>query len=178
MKVRVIDEFQGICKVGGACMIFAGTMTIGYLLLGFTILSSLLPSSPEAGLTAVKSQGPLFGIFWGLLASSDFLFVPAYLALYIVLRKLDYAWSLIAGILGILGIAINVSADAVPHLAILALSNGYSLTSTDAQRTALSAAAESLRLMGNGGGLVASAPLSIAILISAPLCSKVSSAGS
>ena len=112
------------------------------------LIPSLAPSSVESGLTALQTQGSLFGLMWGLYLVSDLLYVIAFPALYIALRQLGRSIVVIALIFNALFVAIDVGIDIPLSLSLVRLSASYSAAQGAAQQAYVGAAALAMDVGG------------------------------
>jgi Na+/melibiose symporter-like transporter len=101
------------------------------------------PGSVEDWFTLFQGN-PWIGLldFWGLEVPMYVMFAVAFLALYVVLRKVDAGWMAIALAFALLGIGIFLATN--NPFSMLSLSKQYAATTTDAQRSALLAAGHTL----------------------------------
>jgi hypothetical protein len=77
-----------------------------------------------------------------LLVADNVLLVPIFLALYVLLRRASESVTVVATTLGLLGVAFFIASN--PAFEMLSLSNQYAAATTEAQRTTLLAAGETM----------------------------------
>jgi hypothetical protein len=85
--VKLTCKKSASSKPSGASIIIAGVLVALILPLIPLIMPSLVPSSPQAGLEALKSQELVYGITWALYLVSDILYLVAFFELYYALRQ-------------------------------------------------------------------------------------------
>jgi hypothetical protein len=136
----VDPAYKNLYRIGGAASLIAAA-----LVLGETIVLALYPqpdSAPEW--FHLVQHNPLIGWLdlWGLEIPLYLAFLPVFLALYIVLRKVDPGLMLVALAVGLLGIGVFLAVN--NPAAMLALGRQFAAAGTDAERSAFLAAGQSL----------------------------------
>jgi hypothetical protein len=141
-------KWKGIYILGGIAAL--GAVLTGVVEIGITFLpGGNAPQETVLDWFSLFQENPFMGLRnLGLLnIFLNTLSIPAYLALYGAHRKTsEHPFAALAALVSFLGIGVFFATNrAFP---MLALSNQYALAATDAQRTTLEAAAQSLLAVG------------------------------
>ena len=136
----VESRWAGLCRLGGVT-----ALVIAVLLLGEILVYSVLPRP-----STVVEHFALFRTNWlvGLLTLdllgmiAYLLFVPTILALYMTLRQTSEAVALVATVLFFVGIAAFFASNTA--FPLLSLSRQYAAAASDAERSILAAAGQSM----------------------------------
>lgn len=107
----------------------------------------LLQSSPLTGLFYLGLSDVFIMLFW----------VPMVLALYILINKYHKTWMTIAGLFVIVGVAVYIATNT--SFSMLSLSHRYQAAASEAEKTAVLAAGQSLIALTEGTGRYAGMPL-------------------
>lgn len=132
--------YKTLYQLGGVAAILVAVLTLAEVV-GFIFY-------PQPG--TVKDWFMLFqsnriiGLlaFWGLEVPMYVMFIPVFLALYVVLRKANQSWMAIALTFALLGIGIFFATN--NPFTMLFLSNQYAAAVTDAERSTLLAAGQAV----------------------------------
>ncbi len=138
---KTVDlAYQRLYRLGGAAAGIVVALTLGEII-AFVFFPQ--PSTVE-GWFLLFQRSKLVGLldFWGLEVPMYVLFIPVFLALYVILREADPGWTAIATIFVLLGAGIFLATN--NPFTMLSLSNRYAAATTEAQRSALLAAGEAL----------------------------------
>jgi hypothetical protein len=165
---QVVDsKWKSLYKAGGA-----GALIVGTLLLIETIayIATSAPSLADAaGWFSLFHNNRFVGLVdFGILELYALvLFVPMFLALYVVLRRASESYMAIAAILAFTGIAVNFATSKL--FSLLTLSDLYAATTTAAMKSQFLAAGQATLAVGALGGIGGSVeggiPLAVAGLI-------------
>lgn len=145
-------SWKSLSTIGGIAVLISILLAPAEIVIGF------LPGVQDtlARTVTVADWFSLFQNHWflglrslGLLnIAGAFLFIPAILAIYSVLRRDNEAYAVLGGILFFIGIAVYLAGSrAFP---MLLLSREYAAAATDAQRTLLAAAGQAMLAEGEG----------------------------
>jgi Domain of unknown function (DUF4386) len=138
--ILVDPSWKGVYMVGGACMIAYGLIYIIASLLNFTI--AVPPGDTTAFINSLAGHPTLARIVYGLFSLSDFLLLPAVLALYLALKHINKNAMLIAAGLLFLFIAFDLGVTEFNSLTLITLAQHQAMATSDAQRAAYTAAAD------------------------------------
>lgn len=165
---QVVDsKWKSLYKAGGA-----GALIVGTLLLIETIayIATSAPSLADAaGWFSLFHNNRFVGLVdFGILELYALvLFVPMFLALYVVLRRASESYMAIAAILAFTGIAVNFATSKL--FSLLTLSDLYAAATTAAIKSQFLAAGQATLAVGALGGIGGSVeggiPLAVAGLI-------------
>jgi len=97
------------------------------------IIPSLAPSSTQAGLVALESQGATYAATWILYLVSDVLYLVAFFGLYYALRQFGVGLAKAAVALNTAFVALDVGLDIPLRLWLIGLSNSYAASASNAQ---------------------------------------------
>ncbi len=139
-KADTLSEYQTLYRIGGAA-----SWIVVFLVLGMVVGQSLFPQPATVRAWFQLFEQNLFiGLldFWGLEMIMYILFVPVFLALYILLKELDHGVAAIAAILTFLGVGIFLSTN--NPFTMLSLSRQYASAAFSAQRAVLLAAGQAV----------------------------------
>ena len=139
-RVRADQSWKGVFRVGGICL-----LVIGVVYLIGAVLSIILgppPSSGELYLKSLAGHTMLAQVNFGLFALTDFLLVPAALALYLALKHLAKNPMLIAAGLLALFLVLDLAITELNSLTLVSLTQHYAAATSAAQRSAYVAAAD------------------------------------
>jgi hypothetical protein len=131
---------KSLYKLGGAAALIVVVLTVG------EIIGHIL--YPQPGTVSdwftLFQRNRIIGLldFWGLEVPMYAMFVPVFLALYVVLRKANPGLVAIALAFALLGSGVFFATN--NPFTMLSLSNQYAAATTDAQRSALLAAGEAV----------------------------------
>jgi hypothetical protein len=134
------SDYRNLYKLGGAAALIAAVLTLCE-----AVVLALHPQpGPVREWFQLLQSNPIIGWLdlWGLEVPLYVMFIPMFLALYIVLRKTDPGFMLIALAAGLLGIGIFFATN--NPLAIFSLSRQYAAAATDAERSVFLAAGQAL----------------------------------
>jgi hypothetical protein len=157
--------YRGLCKLGGvAALIVAFLTVLEVIAFGFYPQPTTV-----AGWFGLFQASPIIGLldFWGLEAPMYAMFAIVFLALYVVLRRVNASAIPIALTLALLGIAIFFATN--NPFSMLTLSRQFAAGTTDPQKSMLLAAGEAVLANTNqravGGFNIALFLISVAGLI-------------
>jgi len=134
------SAWKSLYKVGGVAALIVVVLTLSEIV-GFTFYPQ---PDTVAGWFALFQSNGIIGLldFWGSEAPMYALFIIVFLALYVVLRKVNEGWMAIAVTLALMGSGIFLATN--NPFSMLSLSNQYAAATTDAQRSMFLAAGQAL----------------------------------
>jgi hypothetical protein len=136
--MKVTRQWKGLCKTGGICLFIDAAISIALIPMQ---LSFGQPRSASDILVLIATQNFLFRSTAGLEAIAPVFFVPAILALYVSLRKLRRAYTVVAT--GLFGLAVVLAMVAsVLFYSLSSMGNEYLTAIGEAQRAAYLATGE------------------------------------
>jgi hypothetical protein len=140
------QNHRAIFRIGG----FASIAMLVIIALQIGIYVAWPPPESTEGFIALLNQNSLLGLL-----SLDFLYlinnailVLIYLPIYLVLRERESSWTLIALILGLVGIAAYFASNT--SFEMLAVSRQFAAAGSEAEKTALLGAAEAFLAIYKG----------------------------
>ena len=161
------SKWEGLYKAGGT-----GALIVGTLLL-IEMIAYLVTSAPEltdaAGWFNLFQNNRFIGLIdFGILELYGMvLFVPMFLALYVVLRRASESYMAIAAILAFAGIAVNFATSKL--FSLLTLSDLYAAATAEVMKSQFLAAGRATlavsALGGIGGSVEGGIPLAVSGLI-------------
>ncbi|HEY3310980.1 MAG TPA: DUF4386 family protein [Anaerolineales bacterium] len=160
-------KWKSLYKAGGAGALLIGTFLLVEMV---AYIATAAPSLADAaGWFSLFHANRFIGLIdFGILELYALvLFVPLYLALYLVLRRASESYMAIAATLAFIGIAVNFATNKL--FSLLTLSDLYAASTTAAMRSQFLAAGQATLALGALGGIGGSVeggiPLAIAGLI-------------
>ncbi|NIQ78462.1 MAG: DUF4386 family protein [Anaerolineae bacterium] len=132
--------YRSLHRLGGVAALIVAFLTVAEIM-----AFALFPQpSTISGWFILFQANPIIGLldFWGLEVPMYAMFAMVFLALYVVLRKVNESGMAIAFTLALLGIAIFFATN--NPFSMLSLSRRFAEATTDANRSALLAAGEAL----------------------------------
>ncbi len=146
------DRWNGVYLIGGIAAIFVALASIVDIAIGIALggdLSKLPGTAIER--FAEFQQSPWLGLYHLdlLNATTAFIIVAAFLALYAAHRRVEKGLATLAMVIELIGTAVFVANNAA--LPMLSLSAKYAAAPTEAQRAIIAAAGESLLSRGEHG---------------------------
>ncbi len=130
------SAYQNLYKIGGVAALIAAV-----LILGDVVVLAIYPQPRKISdwfmLFQSNSNVGLLDL-WGLEVSMYLMFMMMFLALYMVLRKINQSLMVIALTFALLGIGVFLATN--NPFSMLSLSNQYATATTDAERSTLLAA--------------------------------------
>lgn len=139
-RMQADPTWKGVYRVGGICLLLIGvSYLIGAVL---SIIIGPAPSGSELYLKSLAGHVMLAQVNFGLFALTDFLFLPAVLALYLVFKHLAKNPMLIAAVLLALFLVLDLAITEVNSLTLVSLTQHYTAATSDAQRAVYVAAAD------------------------------------
>lgn len=139
-RIHVDPTWKGVYRAGGVCLLLIGVIyLIGAVL---SIIIGPAPSGGELYLKSLAGHATLAQVNFGLFALTDFLLLPAVLALYLALKHLAKNTMLIATGLLALFLVLDLAITELNSLTLVSLTQHYMAATSDAQRTAYVAAAD------------------------------------
>lgn len=165
---QIVDaKWKSLYKAGGA-----GSLIVGTLLL-IEMIAYITTSAPSladtAGWFSLFHNNRFIGLLdFGILELYALvLFVPMFLALYVVLRRASESYMAIAAILAFVGIAVNFATSKL--FSLLTLSDLYAAATNVAMKSQFLATGQAIlavgALGGIGGSVEGGVPLAVAGLI-------------
>ena len=161
------SKWKSLYKAGGA-----GALIVAILLL-IEMIAYLATSAPDlsdvAGWFNLFHNNRFIGLIdFGILELYGMvLFVPMFLALYVVLRRANESYMIIAAILAFVGIAVNFATSKL--FSLLTLSDLYAAATTEVMKSQFLAAGRATlavsALGGIGGSVEGGIPLAVSGLI-------------
>ena len=147
-KVSVGPEWRGLVRLGAAAAVFVVVMIP--LQAAIFILSP--PPSTVEDFFALFQENPVLGLLdLDLLLTLDYLvMIPFYMALYVVVRRVEPAWGLLALVIGLFSLVLFVvSREAT--FSMWMLSGQYAEAASPTEKAALLATGTTLLTQYNGG---------------------------
>jgi hypothetical protein len=134
------SAYKSLYKLGGAAALIVVVLILGEVI-GHVFYPQ--PSTVSDWFTLFQSNR-IIGLldFWGLEVPMYAMYVMVFLALYVVLRKVNKGHMVIAMTFALLGIGIFFATN--NPFSMLSLSNQYAAATTDAQRSTLLAAGQAV----------------------------------
>jgi hypothetical protein len=165
------SKWKSLTKAGGT-----GALIVGTLLLIETIayIATSAPSLADAtGWFSLFHNNRFIGLIdFGILELYALvLFVPIFLALYVVLRQASESYMAIAATLAMVGIAVNFATSKL--FSLLTLSDLYAAATTAAMKSHFLAAGQATLALGALGGIGGSVEGGIPLAVSGLLISVV-----
>jgi hypothetical protein len=142
------SNWSSLYKVSGVCALIAGVLFLSDLVVLLSV--GAMPSSAQAWLTLFQENkvvGLLQLFFSDLIGLA--LTVPMIFAFYVILRQINETYSVLATVLGFIGIALVFATNS--NYSLLYLSDQYGSATTEIQRSQLVAAAEAVLATGMSG---------------------------
>lgn len=139
-RIHADQTWKGVYRTGGICLLL-----IGVIYLIGAVLSIIIGPAPRGGELYLKSlagHAVLAQVNFGLFAFTDFLLLPAVLALYLALKHLAKNPMLIAAGLLVLFLVLDLAITELNSLTLVSLTQHYTAATSDAQRAAYVAAAD------------------------------------
>jgi hypothetical protein len=115
-------------------MIIAGILVAATLPLIPMIIPSLAPSSAQAGLVSLESQGLVYAVTWVLYLVSDIFYLVAFFGLYYALKQSGLTSAKVFVVLNTVFVVIDVGVDIPLRLWLLLLSSSYASATSNAQQ--------------------------------------------
>jgi hypothetical protein len=134
------SAYKSLCKLGGAAALIVVVLTLGEVI-GFTFYPQ--PGTVSGWFTLFQSNR-IIGllVFWGLEVPMYLMFALVFLALYLVLRRVNEGRMAIAMAFALLGIGIFLATN--NPFSMLSLGDHYAAATTDAQRSTFLAAGQAV----------------------------------
>ena len=134
------SAYKSLYKLGGAAALIVVALTLGETI-GYIFYPQ--PTTVSDWFTLFQ-RNRIIGLFsfWGLEVPMYAMFAPVFLALYVALRKANPSLVAIALTFALLGIGVFFATN--NPFSMLSLSNRYAAATTDAQRSVLLAAGETV----------------------------------
>lgn len=134
------SPWKNLYKIGGSAAIISALL----LLIEIMVFTIWPQPTTVIGYFTLLQTDKLMGLidFYLLEVVAYFLFIPLFLALYTALRQLDESYMIIAIFLAMMGIAIFLATN--NPFSMLSLSNQYLAATTEAQKSMLLAAGQSI----------------------------------
>jgi hypothetical protein len=139
LQLQADPTWNGVYRVGGICALITGPLWI--IAAGLSILIGPAPSASEAYLQAVGGHIILSQMNFGIFILTDFLLLPVVLALYLALKQQAKNAMLIAAALLLLYLVVDLAVTEMNSIVLITLTQQYAAATSDAQRSALAAAA-------------------------------------
>jgi len=137
--VLVDPTWKDVYLIAGLCLIGIALLAIGSAVLN--IIVGAMPSDSITFFNSLAGNPTLSYGTYGLLFISDFLWLPATLALYLSLKHINKNWMLIWAAICFMYILISM-ANMFNGLTLVSLAQHYTAATTDALRTGYAAAAD------------------------------------
>jgi Domain of unknown function (DUF4386) len=161
------DPWKPLYRVGGA----AALLVVVLYVIQIIVLVVSPPPGTVVGYFTLFHKNAFLGLLdLDLLSIADYaLFVPMFLALYVVLRRVSPSFMAIATALGLVGIATYFASNTAFEM--LSLSSQYAAATTDAQRSLFVAGGATMLAIYQGTAfdvsyaLLAVAPLIISVVM-------------
>lgn len=134
------STYHSLYKLGGVAALMAALFTLSEVII---LAIYPLPATVSGWFTLLQSNR-FIGLLdlWGLEVPMYLMFILLFLALYVVLRRANQGLMAIALVLALLGIGIFLATN--NPATMLSLSNQYAAATTDAERSTLLAAGQTV----------------------------------
>jgi hypothetical protein len=165
------SKWKSLYKAGGASALIVGTLLLIEMI---AYIATSAPSLADAaGWFNLFHNNRFVGLIdFGILELyAMVLFVPMFLALYIVLRRANESYMAIAGILAFVGIAVNFATSKL--FSLLTLSDLYAAAATEAVKSQFLAAGQATLAVGALGGMGGSVEGGIPLAVSGLIISVI-----
>jgi hypothetical protein len=126
-------------RVGGVSALALGISYI--IMIALYVPAGTPPSSAEARLSYLAVNPTAWWAILGLSVLTDFLFIPFALSLYVALKRLNRGAMLVATACMGLFVVLDLAITWPNYASLIVLSGNYAAATTDAQRSAIVAAA-------------------------------------
>jgi hypothetical protein len=136
---HVDPSWKGVYRVGGVCLLLAGLIYLTGVTLGRFIGPA--PADSQQYLQSLANHASLAQVSYGLYSLTDFLFVPAVLALYLALKHIAQAPMLLATGLMAVFVIVDLAITEANSLTIVTLMQHAATATSETQRAAYMAAA-------------------------------------
>jgi len=136
---HVDPSWRGMYRVGGVCLLLAGLIYLTEVTLGIFIGSA--PADSVQYLQSLAAHPSLARVSYGLYSLTDFLFMPAVLALYLALGRIAKNTMLLATGLMAVFVIVDLTITEANSLAIVTLTQHAATATSETQRAAYMAAA-------------------------------------
>jgi hypothetical protein len=136
---HVDPSWKGVYRVGGICLLLAGLIYLTEVILG--ILLGPAPADSQQYLQSLANHPSLAQVSYGLFSLTDFLLVPAVLALYLALKRIGKNPMLVATGLMAVFIVVDVAITDASSLTIVTLTQHAAAATSVTERAAYLAAA-------------------------------------
>ena len=139
-KLQPDPSWKGVYRLGGICALITGPLWVCAGVL--SILIGPAPSASEAYLQAVAGHRIASEINFGIFILTDLLLLPVALALYLSLKHIAKNAMLIAAVLLVMYLFIDLAVTEMNSMVLVTLTQQYAAPTSEAQRSALVAAAD------------------------------------
>jgi hypothetical protein len=137
--IQAAPAWKGLYRTGGVCLFL-----IGVIYIVCSVISVVQGSPPvtdsEPYLKSLAAHSMSARITFGLFALTDFLLLPAVLALYLALKQIARNAMLVAVALMILFIVLDLAITETNSLTLVTLTRHYAVSTTGMERSAYTAA--------------------------------------
>lgn len=165
------SKWKSLYKAGGASALMIGTLLL------IEMIAFITTSAPDmadaAGWFGLFHNNRFIGLIdFGILELYGLvLFVPMFLALYVLLRRASESYMAIAAILAFVGIAVNFATSKL--FSLLTLSDLYAAATTEAMKSQFLAAGQATLALGALGGIGGSVEGGIPLAVSGLIISVI-----
>lgn len=162
---------KSLIKAGGICALIVGTLLLGEMT---AYIGTSAPSMADAAgwFNFIHAHRFIGLIDFGILELYALvLFIPIYLALYMILKRANESYMAIAAILAFTGIAVNFATSKL--FSLLTLSDLFAAASTAAAKSQFLAAGQATLALGALGGIGGSVEGGIPLAVSGLIISII-----
>jgi hypothetical protein len=136
----VDPRWRGLIRLSGILFIISGVGGIIVSRLSGMLYASGTPTTAEGYLQLFSQHQLLAAADWGLWCGG-FVLIPASIAMYLVLRRINNSLALVGSILSVMYVIFDICVTELNSLTLVSLSQGYASATTDALRAPYVAAA-------------------------------------
>jgi Domain of unknown function (DUF4386) len=137
----VDPRWRGLIRLSGILFILSGVGGIVVSRLSGILYASGQPTTAEGYLQLFSQHQVLAAVDWGLWLGGGFVLIPASIAMYLVLRRINNSLALVGSILSVMYVIFDICVTEINSLTLVSLSQGYASATTDALRAPYIAAA-------------------------------------
>jgi hypothetical protein len=134
-------KWKGLYLTSGILMFLIALLSFIVAWSGRTLYAQGYPADPEAYLNLVSQHQGLANFTWSLWIVLDFIGLPPIIALYILLQRYNRSLALLGGLFLIFYAIYDVGVTELNSLALVSLSSGYAIATTEAARASFVSAA-------------------------------------
>lgn len=141
-RFSVDGNWRGLYRLGGVLLIISGIGGVFVSpLLSARLYASGTPTDATGYLQLFSQHQLLATLDWSLWLFGDLLLIPASIAIYLMLRRVNNSLALVGSTLSIVYVLFDICVTELNSLTLVTLSQGYASATTDAVRASYVAAA-------------------------------------